>query len=69
MIKFKVFKENETLDVVLVNYKNTNKYSYVNLTKGHICSCVFDSIEQAIADIEQRKKDNLLIDYKIITEV
>ena len=36
------------------------------MTKGHICQCIFDSIEDAMKDIEDRKKNGLLIDYEII---
>lgn len=36
------------------------------MSKGHICSCVFDSIESAIKDIEDRKKNGLLVDYEIV---
>ncbi len=59
-------KENEDLSVFLLRHKNTDKWSFVNMTKGHICSCVFDSIESAIKDIEDRKKKGLLIDYEIV---
>ena len=66
MIQFKVYKENKILDVLLLRHKGTDKYSFVNLTKGHICSCVFNSIDDALKDIEDRKQKGLLIDYKII---
>ena len=36
------------------------------MSKGHICYCVFYSIEDAIKDIEDRKKKGLLVDYEII---
>ena len=36
------------------------------MSKGHICSCVFDSIESAIEDIDDRKQKGLLIDYEIV---
>lgn len=65
-MRFIVHKENEDLDVLLLRHKNTNKYSYVNLTKGHICPCIFDSIEEAIQDMENRKKKGLLVDYTLI---
>ena len=64
-MRFIVHKENEDLDVLLLRHKNTNKYSYVNLTKGHICTCIFDSIEEAIQDMENRKKQGLLVDYTL----
>lgn len=66
VIKFIVHKETEDLDVLLLRHKDTDKYSFVNLTKGHICKCVFDSIDEAMKDIEDRKVKGLLIDYEIV---
>ena len=42
---FYIFKRNETLDVLLLPHKGTNMYSFVNLSKGHICPCLFPSID------------------------
>lgn len=67
MLKFIVYKENENLDIFLLRHKNTDKWSFVNMTKGHICSCVFDSVEDAMKDIEDRKRNGLLKDYEIIS--
>ena len=64
MIYFKVYKKDEILTVALLRHKDTTKYSFVNLTKGHICSCVFDNIDEAILDLEDRKKKGLLINYE-----
>ena len=66
MLKIVVEKENETIDVLLLKHKNTNSYSYINITKGHICQCVFGSIEDALKDIEERKQKKLLVDYHIV---
>ena len=66
MLKFLVSKPNETIEVLLLPYKNTNKYSFVNITKGHICSCVFNSINEAIEDMEERKKKGLINRYRRI---
>ena len=63
MIKFIVRKQAEDLIVYLMQHKGENKWSFVNVTKGHICKCVFDSIEEAIKDMEDRKEKGLLIDY------
>lgn len=66
VIKFIVHKETEDLDVLLLRHKGTDKYSFVNLTKGHICKCVFDSVDEAMKDIEDRKAKGLLVDYEIV---
>ena len=46
-MRFYIFKRNETLDVLLLPHKGTNMYSFVNLSKGHICPCLFPSIDAA----------------------
>ena len=66
-IYFKVYKKDIVMDVALLKHKGTNTYSYVNLTKGHICSCVFDTVEEAIADMEDRKKQGLIEGYEEIS--
>lgn len=67
-MRFLVHKNSGDADVLLLSHKGSNKYSFVNLTKGHICSCVFDSIEDAIEDMEARKKAGLLDSYEEIKE-
>ena len=34
--------------------RNTNKYDFVNSTSNHICSCRFNSIKEAILDLNNR---------------
>lgn len=51
-MKLKIYYINGTVNEVLIlPYKNTNTYSYINLTKGHICPCKFSSIEDALNDL------------------
>lgn len=66
MIKIIVEKPNETIDVILLKHKNTDTYSYINITKGHICQCVFSSIEEALVDLELRRRKGLVVSYKIV---
>ena len=47
----RIIRTTDTVDVRILPHKLTGKYSYVNLTKGHICPCLFDSIEDALADL------------------
>ena len=54
MKKLKIFYENGNINEVLIlPFKDTNVYSYVNLTKKHICSCKFNSIEEALEDLKR----------------
>ena len=52
--------------VLLLKHKNTEEYSFVNLTKGHICPCRFKSINEAVKDLEERKESGNIINYKFI---
>lgn len=63
-MRFLIRKSSGNACILLLRHKGTDKYSFVNLTKQHICPCVFDSVEAAIADLEARKKAGLLDSYK-----
>lgn len=65
---FKVVRPKDTVFLALCKYKGTNEYSFVNITKGHICSCKFNSIEEAIADIESQKMCGLVLSYTEINQ-
>ena len=60
---FKVIRPKDTVYVGLYRRKDTNEYSFVNLTKGHICPCKFSSMEEAIADMENRKNRGSVLSY------
>ena len=63
-MKYLVQKSNNDFcEVYILPHKETGKYSFVNITKGHICPCVFDTYEEALQDLEDRKKDNLIERY------
>ena len=40
--------------VLLCQDRTTKKWCFVNLTTEHVCACRFDTIEDAIADMEKR---------------
>lgn len=44
----------DEVDVMLLPHKDGSGYSFVNLTKGHICPCVFPSVEAGLHDLYQR---------------
>lgn len=47
-----LYKDKKINIVTILPHKDTGKYSYVNMTKGHICPCQFDSVEDALKDLE-----------------
>lgn len=50
-------------EVLLCKHKGTEQYSFVNLTKGHICPCKFDSEDAALDDM--RQSTNVINFYEI----
>lgn len=64
MTAYKVVRPKGTVYVVVWYDENTGKYSFINLSKNHICKCRFDTIEEAIADLEKYKKLGKVIEYK-----
>ena len=49
MKRIKVTRVDGVVDILLLKHKTYNGYSFVNLTKGHICPCVFKSEEEALS--------------------
>ena len=45
-------KDNSTVIVGILPHKITGKFSFINLTKDHICPCQFNSIEDALKDMD-----------------
>ena len=55
--KYKVHRKNKPDCIVSIMYdRNTNKYCFVNLTSGHVCSCRFNSVDEAIEDLNNRSE-------------
>ena len=53
-------------DIVLVSImrnKLDGTYSFVNLTKGHICTCKFNTVEEAVKDMQNKKETGEVISY------
>lgn len=63
----KILKVNRINDSVLVTIlldEGSNKYRFVNLTKNHICKCQFNSIEDALKDLDNYIKKGKIINYE-----
>lgn len=46
-------ENNEKRTILLMPTKDGTKWQYINLTKGYICLCQFDSREEALKDFVQ----------------
>ena len=55
-MKLGITRTDGIVEVLLFRDKSDNTYSYINLTKGHICPCKFKTIEHAIKDLKNYPK-------------
>lgn len=54
-MELKVIRKNKPDCIVSIMLdRNTNKYAFVNLTSKHICFCRFNSIREALLDLNNR---------------
>lgn len=51
-MKLRITRTYDIIEVLILRHKNSELYSYINLTKGHICPCKFNSIEEALDDLK-----------------
>lgn len=58
-----VTRQKDNVLVSVMRNKLDGTYSFVNLTKGHICTCRFASIKDAIKDMEEKKDNGEIIDF------
>ena len=47
------YKDGHSNEVAILKDKKYNVFRYINLTKGHICTCFFPDIYSAIEDLKQ----------------
>lgn len=55
-MKLEIIRTDGIVEVLLFRNKSDSTYSYINLTKGHICPCKFKTIEDAIEDLKNYPK-------------
>ena len=58
-----VIREKGNVVVSIMFNRFNGNYHFVNLTKGHICSCEFETIEDAIKDMKHKKDIGEIIDF------
>lgn len=54
-------KGNVVVSIMFNRYNGS--YHFVNLTQGHICSCEFETVSDAIADMQTKKDNADIIDF------
>lgn len=51
---FLIYREKGNVIVAILKNKSDSTYSFVNLTKGHICPCRFKTEEEAMQDLKKK---------------
>ena len=64
VLKFLVTRPKDTVLVYLMKNESDNTYSFVNITRWHICPCRFKSIRDAVADMDRLKEEGKIIRYE-----
>ena len=47
-----LYKNKKVNIVAIMPHKESGLFSFVNMTKGHICPCKFESVETALEDLK-----------------
>ena len=63
---YEVERSKDTVIVAVIKHKVDGKFSFVNITKKHICPCKFDSVKDAEEDLERYKRAGKIINYRKI---
>lgn len=60
---FVLRKNNDNVVVAIMLNECDNMYHFVNLTKNHICPCAFETVRDALGDMQSKKADGEIIDF------
>lgn len=63
MKKWLVKRPHDEIIVTIMKNKSDASYSFINLTKEHICPCRFNSVNDALRDMDRLKDSGKIIDY------
>lgn len=58
-----VKRQHDKVIVTIMKNKSDWTYSFINLTKEHICPCKFNSIDDALKDMDRLKDCGKIINY------
>lgn len=58
-----VERPNDSVIVAVMLNRVDCKYHFVNLSSDHICVCGFDTIEDALGDLEKCKDEGTVLSY------
>lgn len=64
IIKYLVVRPNDIIEILLLKNKDENTWSFVNITNGHVCPCKFESVEDALTDMDKYVREGKIIRYQ-----
>ena len=70
MIKLKFIKIKQpknTAICMLIPSKDNSYYSFVNISKGHICKCKFKTYEDGIEDLNNQVRLGKVLSYEFLS--
>lgn len=59
----------DTVIVLLFKHKESGKWSFINLSKEHICECEFDNYKDAINDLNKYMESGKIKTWRFIKSV
>lgn len=68
MRKWLVKRQHDKVIVTIMKNKSDGTYSFINLTKEHICPCRFSSVEEALLDMDKKIKEGTVLKHEKIGE-
>lgn len=69
MTGYLVKRPKDTVEVLILPNKDGSGFQYVNLTKGHICPCKFNSVDDALKDMDKKLNDGTVKSYQRIGDL
>jgi len=63
-----VKRQHDKVIVTIMKNKSDGTYSFINLTKEHICPCRFSSVEEALLDMDKKIKEGTVLKHEKIGE-
>ena len=69
MTRYIVKRPKDTVEVLILPNKDGSGYQYINLTKGHICPCKFNTEFDAQFDMNRKMDDGTVTSWQRIGDL
>lgn len=69
MTRYIVKRPKDTVEVLILPNKDGSGYQYVNLSKGHICPCKFETEYMAVMDMMNKVESGEIESFEELPDV